>query len=104
MRKFLSNLNKRIYGDEVLNRLKEEKAKGKKKRSLNLLTKFLRYLVPYWRRVLGAFICMTLGTLLSLPGPLITRYLIDEVLLKKNASMLILLCLLTVVVFLIGQP
>lgn len=103
MRRFFRNLKKRIYGDEVLRRLKEEKAKAKKKRSLKLLKRFLRYLKPYWRRVLGAFICMTLSTLLSLPGPLITRYLIDEVLPKKNVSMLILLCLLTVAIFLFSQ-
>jgi len=95
------NLKRKIYGDEVLALLKEEKTRQKK--SLKLLKRFLRYIAPYWRRVAGAFICMTLSTLLSLPGPLITKYLIDEVLPKKDVSMLILLCLLTVLIFLLNQ-
>lgn len=43
---------------------------------------------------------MTLGTLLSLPGPFITRFPIDDVLSNKRVTALVFLCGLSLVVFL----
>lgn len=93
---------KQIYGDEVDSRLQERQAKPPRG-SMKLLARFLRYLIPYWQMEVMGFICMLLTALIALPAPLITKLLIDEVLPNKRVSLLILLCLVTVGIFILRQ-
>jgi ABC-type bacteriocin/lantibiotic exporter with double-glycine peptidase domain len=58
--------------------------KGYYRKSFNIYTKFLRFLKPYWKAGLGAFILMVTAALLQLPTPLLTRYLIDTIVPLKD--------------------
>ncbi|MEO0127408.1 MAG: ABC transporter ATP-binding protein [candidate division WOR-3 bacterium] len=55
---------------------------------LNLTSKFLRFLAPYWRKGLFAFFFMLLSVGLQLPMPFLTRFLIDKVIVLKSFQLL----------------
>ena len=95
---------KRIYGDDIDKKLKETKADKKAlKRDVKILKRFLCYLLPYWYRWAIGFICMLISTLLSLPGPFITKIIIDSAIPHRNLSLLILLALTGVALFVFWQ-
>ncbi|MGB9721989.1 MAG: ABC transporter ATP-binding protein, partial [bacterium] len=52
------------------------------------IVKFLKFLKPYWRKGLFAFLFMLLSVGLQLPMPFLTRYLIDKIIVLKNFTML----------------
>jgi len=53
---------------------------------------FFAFLTPHRRKAIGAAIWMGLGVLLRLPLPLLTMFLIDTVLAKRQESMLVVVC------------
>ncbi|MEO0128352.1 MAG: ABC transporter ATP-binding protein [candidate division WOR-3 bacterium] len=50
--------------------------------------RFIKFLVPYWRKGLFAFIFMLLSVGLQLPMPFLTRFLIDKVIVLKSFQLL----------------
>jgi len=71
------------------------------RQKLKLFRKLLPYLRPRRRYALLAGACMAVTVLLQVPPPLITRYLIDNVFLGKNAFLLNWLVLALAVLMLI---
>ena len=61
-----------------------------------------RYILPYWRRLTGVLIVSLVSTALSLWLPYLTKALVDQALLAKNASALERIVELFVVVGLLG--
>lgn len=59
-----------------------------KNQSLNNIIWFLKFLMPYKSKGLGAALCMAMNILLRLPLPLLTMYVIDNVLLKNSPESL----------------
>jgi len=53
------------------------------------LKKLLPYIKPHWRKGMLGLLLILSGTLLALPPPLITRYLVDDVILRREAGLLI---------------
>ncbi len=72
--------------------------------TLNVLLRFSTYLKPYRKKVFIAFLFMLLSILLQLPMPFLTKYLIDNIIVKKNLTTLniIGLVLLGVLIFRAG--
>lgn len=58
------------------------------KTRIDFFRRFLRFLRPQWKRGVGAGICTGVTVLLQLPFPLLTMYIIDSVLPRKDASAL----------------
>jgi ATP-binding cassette subfamily B protein len=57
-----------------------------------VLMRIWRYLFPHWPSVVAIVLCMTVGTVIGLAPPYLTKVLVDEVLLgKKGAKLLLLL-------------
>jgi len=54
----------------------------------NIVKRFLKFLKPYWRKGLFAFLFMLLSVGLQLPMPFLTRFLIDKVIILKNFQLL----------------
>ena len=60
-----------------------------------LLKKLKPYLISNWRKGIIASITLILASLLSLPQPLFTKFIIDDILVKKDVSLLtIIICFL----------
>ncbi len=55
------------------------------------LKKLWPFIAPYWRQGLLASLTMLVSTLLALPQPLFAKYIIDDVILEKNLSLLSLI-------------
>lgn len=53
--------------------------------------RILSYARPYWRQLVLILVCMSLGTVLALPQPIVLKMLIDDVLLAGDRHMLHLL-------------
>ena len=67
----------------------------KTKKQTVLLKKLKPYLISNWRKGLMASIILILASLLSLPQPLFTKYIIDDVIIKSDIKLLtIIVCLL----------
>ena len=63
--------------------------------NLFYLKKILPFISNNWQKGLIASITLILASLLSLPQPLFTKYIIDDVLVKKDVSMLtVIVCIL----------
>lgn len=54
---------------------------------------FFPYIKPFRRRILGTWLLLLANILMQLPMPLLTMYLIDHVVARKNIPLLNLLCL-----------
>jgi len=65
------------------------------------ISRLFKYLLPYWRYVLGALIMALLGTLLNLALPWLVRETIDRALIEKNLRLLVFIALGIVVIFFI---
>lgn len=52
------------------------------------MLRFLRFLKPYWKKGVIAFLFMLLAVSLQLPMPFLTKYLIDKVLVLKSFKIL----------------
>lgn len=50
--------------------------------------RLIKYLRPYRGRIVGIFFLMIVSTLLSLPGPLIIKILIDNAIMKGNIRLI----------------
>jgi len=61
---------------------------GKNKFNMKLLKKLLPFLIIKWKKGAAASFLLFLATLASIPQPLITKYLIDDVLLKNDMALL----------------
>ncbi|MFI5179537.1 MAG: ABC transporter transmembrane domain-containing protein, partial [Vicinamibacterales bacterium] len=61
-----------------------------------------RYILPYWRRLTGVLIISLISTALSLWLPYLTKALVDQALLAKNAAALQRIVEIFVVVGLVG--
>lgn len=74
----------------------KDNKKGYYKKSLSIYSRFLRFLIPYWKigAVLG--ILMIFSALLQLPAPLLTRHLIDVIVPAKDLTALNLFVLLLI--------
>ena len=57
-----------------------------------VLLRLLPFLQPYWLRALEAFLCMAFTTLLALPMPLLSVYIIDQVIAHHQMTILHLVC------------
>jgi ABC-type bacteriocin/lantibiotic exporter with double-glycine peptidase domain len=66
------------------------------------LKNLLPYVKPHWRKGMLGLLLILAGTLLALPPPLITRYLVDDVILRRKAGLLIP-ALLLLAAFLIAE-
>ncbi len=62
--------------------------KEKNTTSLKLIKRFLKFLKPYRKKALFAFLFMLLAIALQLPLPFLTKYIIDKVVVMKNIKML----------------
>ena len=62
--------------------------------------RFLVFLKPYWKVGVVVGILMIFSSLLQLPAPLLTKYIIDSIIPQKNLNMLNMLILLLVLVIL----
>jgi len=62
--------------------------------------RFLRFLKPYWQKGLHASLWMALSVFLQLPVPLLTMYIIDQVLTDNNLVILNWICLVLIVIIL----
>ena len=71
-----------------------------KKFNYNSILRFLKFLKPYWRKGLFAFLFMLLSVGLQLPMPFLTRYLIDKVIVFKSFRLLNLIGLVIIGVLL----
>lgn len=60
----------------------------KESKSGHLLLKTCRFLKPYWKKGVGALFLMFFTTLLSLPLPFLTKYIIDKVVVAKDFHLL----------------
>ncbi len=60
----------------------------KESKSGHLLLKTCRFLKPYWKKGVGALFLMLLATLLQLPLPFLTKYIIDKVVVAKDFHLL----------------
>ena len=76
-------------------RLSTKEARGSVRRNLQNLKPFVS---RHWRKGLLGALLILLGTLLGLPVPLITRYLIDDVILRGELQLLLGTVLLLAVV------
>lgn len=64
------------------------------------LCKIKRYLVLHWKKAATASTLLFVSTLLSIPQPLFTKYIIDDVIIAKDVNMLIIvIAILIVLVF-----
>ncbi len=63
------------------------------------LVRLFRYLVPYWRYILGALLLAFLGALLNLALPWLVEKTIDRALLEKNLRLLVFIALGIVGIF-----
>ncbi len=59
-----------------------------KHKDISLLSRFIKFLRPYWLKGLFAFFFMLLSVSLQLPMPFLTKYLIDKVLVMKSFRIL----------------
>ncbi|MCK4233475.1 ABC transporter ATP-binding protein [candidate division WOR-3 bacterium] len=59
-----------------------------KKTTFRTMLRFLRFLKPYWKKGVIAFLFMLLAVGLQLPMPFLTKYLIDKVLVLKSFKIL----------------
>ena len=60
-----------------------------------LLKKLKPYLISNWRKGIVASITLILTSLLSLPQPLFTKFIIDDVIIKKDVTLLtVIVCIL----------
>lgn len=59
-----------------------------KNQSLRSILRFLQFLRPYWMRGVEAGILMLLAVLLQLPMPFVSMYIIDDVIVEGNRSLL----------------
>ncbi len=57
-----------------------------------MLLRLLPFLRPYWLRVLEAFFCMVFTTLLALPMPLLSVYIIDQIIANHQMTILHIVC------------
>lgn len=57
----------------------------------SITLRFLKYLSPYWRKGLFAFMFMMISVALQLPMPFLTKYLIDDVIPTKSLRLLTLI-------------
>jgi subfamily B ATP-binding cassette protein MsbA len=53
-----------------------------------LIGRLLKFLRPYWKKGLLAFVLMMVGVLLQIPMPFLTKYLLDDVVVVKNFHLL----------------
>jgi len=60
----------------------------------DIILKFLKFYKPYISKVVKAALLMITVSLLQLPLPLLTMYIIDNVLVKKDYHLLTILCVL----------
>ncbi|MEW6455088.1 MAG: hypothetical protein AB1410_00025 [Acidobacteriota bacterium] len=56
------------------------------------LFRFIKYFKPYTSRIIESAILMFSTSLLELPLPLITMFIIDDVIVEKNYGLLNILC------------
>lgn len=61
---------------------------SREKKALKNIKRFLPYLKPHWKKAVFAGIFMLSSVLLQLPLPLVTRYIIDDILPNKNPILL----------------
>jgi ATP-binding cassette subfamily B protein len=64
--------------------------------------RILEYILPYWRKLTLVLALSLIATLLGLAQPYITKLLIDEALLRRNAQALVTVAGLMVVVTIVG--
>ena len=57
-----------------------------------MLSRLLSFLKPYWLRALEAGVCMVFTTVLALPMPLLSIYIIDRVIANGQMQVLHLVC------------
>ena len=57
---------------------------------------------PYFREYFITFICITLGSIVSLQYPLVLKIIVDDVLINKNYNMLFLMVIVYILLFLVG--
>jgi len=74
---------------------------AKERFSLGEIIRFLRLIRPYWKHIAEAVLTGPMVTLLALPGPWLTKVLIDDVLYSgdKNLLVLVLALILGVTLF-----
>src|SRR5262249_42663277 len=64
--------------------------------------RILDYILPYWRKLSLVLALSLVSTLVGLAQPYITKLLIDEALLRRNAQALVTVAALMVVVTIVG--
>jgi len=85
--------------------LSYNRAYKQQKAEIDFHARDLAFLVPHAKknisRYIGLFLLLLLSSVLSLPGPAITGYIVDKVFVRKNASKLdLLVCLLLAILLL----
>ncbi len=70
------------------------KSKQDKRKTWRNLGRSLRYLKPYWFLEIPALLCALVMSFLSLVQPWISKMLIDDVIINKNARMLGIVCMI----------
>lgn len=58
-----------------------------------ILKRFFKYIIPFKKDIIIAWILLLLNILMQLPMPLLTMYLIDNVVASKNIKLLHILCI-----------
>ena len=64
----------------------------RQKKQFDLLLRLLAFLKPYWLRAFEACICMAFTTVLTLPMPLLSIYIIDQIIVNGQARVLHVVC------------
>lgn len=64
--------------------------------------RILDYILPYWRKLVAVLVLSLVSTLVGLAQPYITKLLIDEALLRRNAQALLMVAGSMVVVTIVG--
>ena len=80
--------------------LTEEEKANKPKVTKDLIRRIFSYLLPYWKQMLLALVCITLSSALNLWPAILTGRIIDEGLIGRNLPALIRLILLSLAVML----
>jgi subfamily B ATP-binding cassette protein MsbA len=73
-----------------------------KKSTWSNLLRALKYLRPYWHLELAALFCAIVMAFVSLVQPWVSKLLIDDVIINKNAKMLAIVCLIWIVSTILG--
>ncbi len=99
----LLKIIKSIFDDNSFSksyRVESDRRNSKKKRYY--LRKLWPFIKPYWKQGLFASILLVISTLLTIPIPLFTKYILDDVIVDKNIKLLTLIIIILTTLFILG--